>query len=391
MSEERKDDEWEIPDIPTIGKPDESIDTVAIVEKVYTEVLEELESQYLESKDEFVTDEEPIKGLAIEVCEADKKKRAKFKEMPPKKRTTFMTLIMILSSGFITLVFSVALHFSPMINQDRKGLMNALPGNFITELMILWLVSLVAFFVLLPLFPYLSKLYIFAHKLVKLFKFEYSIVETDEHYLNFKEVLSRILIPYLFSFVLGYWISTWFFIPNMGNLGANAIATSTLIYFLFSLILLPLTILFIAPLWLLDDTGIISMKKRKEGDRKIPDMEGPTVFFFDFFTGSTYTLAAITFVKFFINLFSKFSYDIFIAFWFIILLILPAQILPIIYLYENFMRKSKRKLLKILPDKLVDKTPKTVVDISALDPFSTYGIEVKIDKLDDETSQNIET
>ncbi|MGC9779267.1 MAG: hypothetical protein HZR80_08500 [Candidatus Heimdallarchaeota archaeon] len=172
MSEERKDDEWEIPAIPLIGEPDESIDTVAPVEKVYTEVLEELESQYLESEDEFVTDKESIEGLLIEGDEADKKKRTKFKELPPKKRIALMTLIMILSSGFITLIFSVALHFAPMINHDRKGLMDALPGNFIAELMTLWLVSLVAFFVLFSLFPYMSKLYIFAHKLVKLFKFE---------------------------------------------------------------------------------------------------------------------------------------------------------------------------------------------------------------------------
>ena len=34
MSEERKDDEWEIPAIPAIGEPDEPIDTVAHVEKV---------------------------------------------------------------------------------------------------------------------------------------------------------------------------------------------------------------------------------------------------------------------------------------------------------------------------------------------------------------------
>ncbi|NHJ32039.1 MAG: hypothetical protein FK732_04180 [Asgard group archaeon] len=138
------------------------------------------------------------------------------------------------------------------------------------------------------------------------------------------------------------------------------------------------------------------MRMRKEGDRKIPDVEGPTVFFFDFFTGSVTTLAITTLIIFITDLVQDFQWDIIVGFIFVMIIVFPLIIIAIIYLYEIFMRKLKRKLHRILPNKLVDKMPKTVVDISAFDPFFIPEIfeEEKVidpDELKDPREFQIET
>ena len=366
-----------VPKIPGFDEEEEEIEEAKIVKEIWKE----------EAKEKEISVEQNFE-------EVDKKKTSKkFKDLPPKKKTRNMALIFVFTSGLLSLIFSVVYHFT-LLNTKTKGALVALPGNFIAEIMILWAAIVIAFFVLLPLIPYMSKLYIFLHKLVKRFNFKYSVVETDEHYYNFKEVLRRVLPVFLISFLFGYWFGEWFFIPNIGDPGS---AVNTLIYFLVSFIMMPLTILITSPLWLLNDSGIIAMKIRKEGDRKIPDVEGPTVFFFDFFTGSVTTLVITTLVFFIIDLVGKFEVDVFLGFLFVVLLILPLQIISIIYLYEIFMRKLKKKLHKILPNKLVDKMPKTVVDISAFDPFyipeisEEKAIEIDPDELKDPKEFLIET
>jgi len=339
----------------------------------------------------------------LEKTKTKKKKGRKqllaFKRSPSKKTIRNIILVLLFSSLFNYLIMGITMHFSPnTINKAANGIL-LLPGNFIAEMMELWLIIVAGFFILYPLFPYISKAYLFLHKLVKLKRFQYSIVTTDEHHLSFKEALGRFMIPYLFSFVLGYWFSTWFFIPSLNIPPQNYHAVATLVYFLFSLILMPVVIFLISPLWLLDDAGIIAMKKRKEGERSIPDIEGPSVFFVNIYTGSAYTLALVTIGDFFITVFSAgFQIDIFLSFLFIIFILMPNTILLIVYMYDLFFKKAKRKLLKIVPTKLVDKMPKTVVDITAFDPFFipeglelAEGQEATVDMLKEPLDFDIET
>ncbi|HUT79606.1 MAG TPA: hypothetical protein VMZ29_00270 [Candidatus Bathyarchaeia archaeon] len=280
-----------------------------------------------------------------------------FENVPPKRKTIYIGMIFLSISFLIILLFSVSLNFTSLINNRHDGVLDWLPGNFIVEMLILWVILMASFFIFLGLLPYLSKLYIYIHKLIKYLKYGYSTVKTDEHYYSFKEALGRVIIPFLFSFILGYWLANWTYLRNL-----TFESFHVLVYMLFSLIVMPITILLITPLWLLDDSGIITIKKRKESDRKIPDIEGPTVFFYNIYTGSAYTLAVVTIIDFFIELFKDFNAVVFIAFFIIIFLVLPSGILTIIYLYELFMRILKPKLLKILPEKLVDPKPKTLVD-----------------------------
>ncbi|MHA1743003.1 MAG: hypothetical protein ACTSV6_01980, partial [Candidatus Heimdallarchaeota archaeon] len=72
--------------------------------------------------------------------------------------------------------------------------------------------------------------------------------------------------------------------------------------------------------------------------------------------------------------------------------------LLIVYMYDLFFKKAKRKLLKIVPTKLVDKMPKTVVDITAFDPFFipeglelAEGQEATLDTLKEPLDFDIET
>ncbi|NHJ87474.1 MAG: hypothetical protein FK734_18580 [Asgard group archaeon] len=301
------------------------------------------------------------------IKETTDKKRIKFKDLQPKRRTFYLMLIFSFSSLIVTVVFGVIMHFSSLVSSS--GLFDILPGNFIIEITILWFIMFLGFLIMMPLFPYISKLYIFIHKLVKFFRYQYSVVETEDYYFKFKKILARIHIPYLFSFVVGYWFATWFFIPTINIPEENTIAISIMLYFLFSVIAMPLTIFLVPPLWLLDDTGIIAMKKRRNRSRTIPDIEGPSVFFNNFYTGSTYTLALLTIIDFVRDFIGHFDAKLLGYVCYIILLLMPCMIFTITYMYEVFYVSRKKVLQRILPNKLVDKMPKTVVDISAFDPF----------------------
>ncbi|MBN1328805.1 MAG: hypothetical protein JXA54_04965 [Candidatus Heimdallarchaeota archaeon] len=291
-----------------------------------------------------------------------------FENVQPKRRTIYMGMIFLSASLVINLLFSLSLNYSSLINNRANGVLDWLPGNFIIEMLFLWCILIVSFFIFLGLLPYLAKLYIYLHKLVKYFKYSYSTVKTDEHYYSFKEALGRILIPFLFSFILGYWLANWTYLKNL-----TFESHHVLVYMLFSLIVMPITIVLITPLWLLDDTGIIAIKKRKEGERRIPDIEGPTVFFYNIYSGSAYTLALVTIIDFLIEIFRDFNAVVFIAFFIIIILVLPSGIIAIIYLYELFMRNLKPRLCKILPQKLVDPKPKTLVD--AAQKMTTFQLD----------------
>ncbi len=304
-------------------------------------------------------------NLDDNLLEKDRKKeklKEKFQKLARKKQILYLLLIFIAISLIANLAIGIGLHFTPLLNQSKQGILKLLPGNIILELLLLWSLSFVAFFVLYPLYPLIATLYIYVHKLIKINRYNYSKVETDEYIFTFKEILNRGLSPYLFCFVIGYWTVEKLFLPR-SNLGDIGISELTLIYFLFGYICIPLIIFLISPLWLLNDAGIIAIRKRKEGEREIPKIVGASTFFENFYTGSAITLAITTFIVFFIEIFTtNFQIEVFIAFWFIILILLPSHFLAIGYIYENTLKQNKKRIIKIIPKKLVDMTPKTIVD-----------------------------
>ena len=285
------------------------------------------------------------------------KKRTKLRDLPFKRRAISISLIIGSISLIVNILFSIGLHYSSIMDRKRTGALNWLPGNIILELAILWVAQILVFFLYIKLIPFLSRIFIAFHKILKIFRFNYSIVKTDDRFISIKEVIiGRMIIPYLFSFVMGYWFSSY--LIDLGNFGIPEITLYTL---LFAYMLMPLACLLITPLWLLDDSGIIAIRKRVENDRSVPTIEGTSVFFTDVFTGSAYTLGIITIVSFLIELFRKFHIEVFLAFWFIILILLPVEIILIIYLYEIFMRKNKEKLHTQLKNR-IDFIPKKLVD-----------------------------
>jgi hypothetical protein len=286
----------------------------------------------------------------------ERKLKEKFQKLPPKRQVIYLTLIVLGVSLILNVLFGVVITFAPNLDVSvSNGLIPALPGNFIVEIIILWALALVSFFVLYPFYPYISVLFVRLHNLIKLKKYNYSRVTTEEHYYKFKHVLNKVISPLLFSFVLGYWLATWILGEQSG--------TGSLLYFLYGFISTPIVVFLMSPLWLLDDAGIITLKRRREGARTVPDIEGVSVFFMNLFTGSAISLGAVTFVDFIIELSNGgFEVDAFFAFLIILVFMLPINYLTIAYLYENTMRRNKKKLHKIVPKKLVDMNPKTLVD-----------------------------
>ncbi|NHJ47313.1 MAG: hypothetical protein FK733_05940, partial [Asgard group archaeon] len=224
-----------------------------------------------------------------------KKLRENFAKLSPKKQVLYLTLIVIGVSLIINTLFGVGVTFAPSLDVgDRNGALPALPGNFIVEILLLWVIALLSYFILYPLYPYISVLFIRIHNLIKLKRTAYSRVTTGEHYFKFRDVMNKVISPLLFSFVLGYWIGSWVLGEQIG--------TGSLLYFLYGFIATPLIVFLMSPLWLLDDAGIITIKKRKEGERDVPDIEGVSAYFHNFFYGSAISLAAVTLYDFIDNL-----------------------------------------------------------------------------------------
>lgn len=276
----------------------------------------------------------------------------------PRKRTTILGIVLLAFSFLITLLFGLVFNATYVKNEGgaTTGAIEWFPGNFVVEILVFWTFPIL-FLLLSVLFArFLSVFYIYLHKVAKFGKYRYSLVSMDESLIKIPEVLGRAITPFLLSFSIGYWFSNWFFDHTIGD------TISVLLLFLYAMMFSPITVIVIAPLWLLDDAGIISMRKRQKGERRLPAIEGPSNYFVNLLTGSAYSLAFVTLVTFIIAVVSSTGQLGLLGALAYIIVMFFIEWIALIYLFEIFIRKLKFKLLEKIPEKLVDITPKIVTD-----------------------------
>jgi hypothetical protein len=138
------------------------------------------------------------------------------------------------------------------------------------------------FFVLSPLLMiafiqcfsvFLAYCFFKLHSILKLKKYNYAILKTNEKKLNFKGLFFRALILGFFALSIGIVMiqfidENFIIIKNPVLLGLLLIST---------FFILPFLMLILSPIWLLKDIGIMCgriKKKLKEDQRQLPDIEG---------------------------------------------------------------------------------------------------------------------
>ncbi|MBD3192780.1 MAG: hypothetical protein GF308_19225 [Candidatus Heimdallarchaeota archaeon] len=293
-----------------------------------------------------------------ELVNKDGQLAEKDKSLSNQKKALITSIILIIITGICSVIISlVIINTTPKITQ---GAIKWIPGGIIVELIVIWIFPILFSLIVIPFLPYIAKFYIHLHKLIKLFNHEYSLVTTKETFVKITKVLKRSLMPVLLSFTIGFW-----FADKIGEIIEPFQELTLVGYLLFAILFIPLTILIAMPLWLLDDTGIISLKKREEGERKLPEVEGPSSYFEGTFIGLTYSLAIISIVFFILRIIERFEPVAFILFLGL-LIVLFLEVISINYLYEIVYRKYKTMLLNKLPERLVDKKPKIIIDLKSL-------------------------
>lgn len=276
----------------------------------------------------------------------------------PRKKAIWISSSILLFSLVITIVFSFVFNslYLKNLGVNNQGVFKGFPGNFIIEMLFFWSLPVLSILLMVLLARFLAVFYIWLHKIAKFGKFDYSIVDIDYSFIKLKESLNRSIIPTLLSFTIGYWFFQFFNIIE-----SNDLVVETFIFFLYAFMLSPITALLITPLWLLDDSGIISIRKIKPGERKLLDIEGPSTYFVNLLTGSAYSLFLITAIKFIVEIIQSQEPALFGALIYMIFMLL-VEWLAIVYLFEIFNPKLRSKLIMKVPAKLVDIEPKVITD-----------------------------
>ncbi len=287
----------------------------------------------------------------------------------PRKMTTIIGIVLVAFSFLISLTFAFVFN-ELYIKKDggaRTGALSWFPGNFIVEIIIFWTFPFLFLLLSILFVRFLSIFYIYLHKAAKFGKYKYSLISMDATLIEFPEVLGRAIVPFLLSFSIGYWFSNWFFGETVGD------TVSVLLLFLYAIMFSPITVIVVTPLWLLDDAGIISIRKRSEGERKLPDIQGPSTYFVSLLTGSAYSLALVTFITFIIAIIQSTGQVAFLGALVYIVIMFYIEWIALIYLFEIFIHKLKFKLLEKIPEKLVDTTPKVLTDEKSVAVLKSIG------------------
>jgi len=292
----------------------------------------------------------------------------------PRKKTILLGVSLLAFSFVLTIIFAFVFNSLYVKNETGNGgAISWFPGNFVIEMLVFWVFPVLFLLVSILFVRFLSVFYIYLHKGAKLARYNYSLVSMDDSLLKIPEALGRAIIPFLLSFSIGYWFSGWFFGNSIDS------TVSVLLIFLYAMLFSPITVIVITPLWVLDDAGIISMRKRKEGERKLPDIEGPSTYFVNLLTGSAYSLALVTLVTFIIEITQHAGEIALLGALAYIIVMFYVEWLALIYFFEIFIRKLKYKLLEKLPAKVVDTTPKIITDEKSVAVLKSIGEIVKED------------
>jgi hypothetical protein len=203
-----------------------------------------------------------------------------------------------------------------------------LPGPLWTDIILLYILPIVVYFLIIAISPYSTLFYIKFHKLFYLFrkKPKYGIYSHLGD-ISAGKILLRSLKVSFFSFTIGVYLIQ----AGLGsffrfNFSETALFRSEAI-FLSTYFLVPFVMIIFFTLWILEDSGVVAYRKFKN-KRKNPDIEGVNRIFRDFleyFIGFSTILAYLNIIgATIVDVLGDSGWD-------------PAMLIPIILIFLPFL------------------------------------------------------
>ncbi|NHI92421.1 MAG: hypothetical protein EAX96_07945 [Candidatus Lokiarchaeota archaeon] len=222
---------------------------------------------------------------------------------------------------------------------------------YIDLLFIFFIIPLAIIIVGLCICPLITMLYYGIHRIYRLFSKEhgYGVLELKEN-IPFKRLFYRLIFPAFLAISMGMTFNFTFSTSPFLNISASP----TFQIFMASIFFSVPTFAVLAPLWILDDSGIICFLKKDINYRRPPETESISRFYSNAYKGYT----GITFAFSFINVIFRSVLTLIIGlhnyfeFLLIFLLIgfpfiLSSYFVPFCIIYEKYMNKFVKILYKV--------------------------------------------
>ncbi|MHA1893281.1 MAG: hypothetical protein ACTSX4_02145 [Candidatus Helarchaeota archaeon] len=251
---------------------------------------------------------------------------------------------------FEVIVISYLLIF---LRQNVYGeLVPLIPGPMVSDILIMFLgIPLIIMVLGFLISPLITILYYGVHRIYRIFskEHEYCTIEMKDN-IPFKRLFYRLMFPAFFSLSLAMMfnytndVSYFLYIPGV----------PVLQIFMASLILTIPAFLLLAPLWILDDSGIICHLIEDIGYRRPPETESVSRFFSNTFKGYVSISFVISFVRIVLGAIADVIENLSVWFQFLLIpliigfpFLLSAFFVPFCILYEKWVKKLVSIMQKI--------------------------------------------
>ncbi|MHA1230354.1 MAG: hypothetical protein ACTSRP_04840 [Candidatus Helarchaeota archaeon] len=262
----------------------------------------------------------------------------------------FITIMLFVSIIVLGLLEKFTHEFRLIPVEYSKFFINILPGSIYTDMIFLFGLPILFFFIYCLIFPYISRILVFFHKLWRR-KSKYCFIEVGEK-ITFYKLFVRAFYMGLFSFSITTLISS-FSGYHLFRAGTPIPGREVLFIcediFLGTFLITPITIILFFPLFQLEDSGFIAYRHLPEF-RRTPEIEGVHAIFYRLLKGYAGLSTIITLVYYIYNSFEAVNWNfkepaILTP---LILIMLPFLVSGLLYipflLNEKYIHKNTKKL-----------------------------------------------
>ncbi len=249
--------------------------------------------------------------------------------------------------NFLLILFIIFGLYDPFNLEEGITL---IPGNKdIDTIYLILILPLLSIFIILILSNYVSMLLIKLHKILKLNKYDYKILNKLENKSSKLLIGSRVLILGLFSFSAAATLITLvgdsdILLPTIHEPGPFVVSL------FIGITIMPILLLIVEPFWLLQDSAVVTIRVNfKEGRRQLPDIEGVYHTYLNYISGFVGISTVINMVLLMIQEMAITPEST------ILILIAPIFFItmayPVVILHEIFLGKTKTRLINKLKKK----------------------------------------
>ncbi len=202
------------------------------------------------------------------------------------------------------MIFAVSFSFiMSLSNSADDNLIPILPGNYISDLILLFIIDFGFMLLMYFIGPFGAKYLTNLHKGLKLNRYEYFVIQPEKQ-LTGKRIILRCFFPGFLAINIGIYIALYGEFNSLFFVDANAQGLPVTIEMTTCLIGIPIASVIIIPIWILESSGLMcSLNQEKYKNRVSPDIESVGSDFTSLIKGyigiSTVTTYIIILYKFF--------------------------------------------------------------------------------------------